>query len=183
MDLFQYDSFASFRAIGLTGYSRSTAGLMFCSCGFPLTLACDYCWGTARLGLRNKTICCAAVCYTRGPLEMFVQLHGMTALLLLQLLYAAAVNCCHNTYQRNTCHRPDCGERAAPCQRILPRPLPPLRSQNQCRVQRSVTGTRVQSNPSARSADLLIYILLTRVTKSYLLALGTTQISSFFTKH
>ena len=131
----------------------------------------------------TDTICCAAVCYTRGPHEMFVQLHGMTALLLLQLLYAAAVNCCHNTYQRNTCHRPDCGERAAPCQRILPRPLPPLRSQNQCRVQRSVTGTRVQSNPSARSADLLIYILLTRVTKSYLLALGTTQISSFFTKH
>ena len=33
----------------------------------------------------TETIRCAAVCYTRGPLEMFVQLHGMTA--LLQLLY------------------------------------------------------------------------------------------------
>ena len=30
---------------------------------------------------------------------------------------------------------------------------------------------------------LLSFFSLTRVTKSYLLALGTTQISSFFTKH
>ena len=79
----------------------------------------------------------------------------MTA--LLQLLYAAAacqlLSYCHNIYQvRSTCHRPDCGERAAPCYRIHPRPLPPLSSQNQCTVQRSVTGTRVQSNPSARFA-------------------------------
>ena len=32
---FNYDSFVSFRAIGLMGYLRLTAGLMFCSCGFP----------------------------------------------------------------------------------------------------------------------------------------------------
>ena len=43
LGLFQYDSFVSFRAIGIMGYLWSTAGLMFCSCGFPLTLVCDYC--------------------------------------------------------------------------------------------------------------------------------------------
>ena len=106
-----------------------------------------------------EAIGCAAPCHTRGLLRCsYSYLVCMTTTLLLQLLpgvsYAAAVNCCHNTYQRNTCHRPDCGERAAPCQRILPRPLPPLRSQNQCTtvVQQSVTGRRAQSNPSAHFA-------------------------------
>ena len=44
--LFKYDGYVSFRAIGLVGYLRSTAGLMFCWCGFPLTLACVNCWRT-----------------------------------------------------------------------------------------------------------------------------------------
>ena len=34
-----------------------------------------------------------------------------------------------------------------------------------------------------RNFDRSLFKSLTRVTKSYLLALGTTQISSYFTKH
>ena len=94
------------------------------------------------------TICCAAVCYTRGPPEMFVQLHtchwfGSTAVpssynMLLLSTAEAAIYICH------TCHRPGRGERASPGHRILPRPLPLL-----CTVRSMPTRTKCHWDPHA----------------------------------
>ena len=57
----------------------------------------------------NHLLCCCLL-HSQPSREMFVQLHGMTA--LLQLLYAAAVNCCHNTYVRGTQRMPQARLRA-----------------------------------------------------------------------
>ena len=96
-----------------------------------------------------KYLLCCCLLHSR-PLEMFVQLTSQhccssyicrCCLLLLQSAYA----------KHATGHRPGCGERSSPRHRILPRPLPPLHTQpNPCTLQQSVTGTRVQSIPSAR---------------------------------
>ena len=99
------------------------------------------------------TLCCATVCCTRGPPEMFVQLHGMAALLLcssymLLLLTPAGVTI-HATHMPPPRLR---GTRLARPPNPSTTHASPLHSPNPCQLEQSVTGTRVQSIPSARYA-------------------------------
>ena len=104
-----------------------------------------------------EAIGCAAPCHTRGLLRCsYSYLVCMTTTLLLQLLrgvsYAAAVNCCHNTSLHNV--MPQVRLRGT---RLAPPPNPStapasFAQPNPRTLQQSVTGTRVQSVPSARFA-------------------------------